>query len=123
MPISKKIKELKEPLEVDLQLMASELDTSVKNMKYLSKDMMSDATSIDAFDALVEDIERGEGSEVTTFDDNTILYEYLDEAVVVHNVLGIRYILFDSMVTQKLENKLDSYRSVSYTHLTLPTKA
>lgn len=116
MPISKKIKELKEPLEVDLQLMASELDTSVKNMKYLSKDMMSDATSIDAFDAfdafdaLVEDIERGEGCEVTTFDDNTILYEYLDEAVVVHNVLGVRYVLFDSMVTQKIENKLDSYR-------------
>ena len=79
--------------------MASELDTSVKNMKYLSKDMMSDAASIDAFDTLVEDIERGEGIEVTTFDDNTILYEYLDEAVVVHNVLGIRYILFDSMVT------------------------
>lgn len=110
MPISKKIKELKEPLEVDLQLMASELDTSVKNMKYLSKDMMSDAASIDAFDTLVEDIERGEGIEVITFDDNTILYEYLDEAVVVHNVLGIRYILFDSMVTQKLENKLYSYR-------------
>lgn len=113
MPISKKIKELKEPLEVDLQLMASELDTSVKNMKYLSKDMMSDATSIDAFDAfdaLVEDIERGEGSEVTTFDDNTILYEYLDEAVVVHNVLGVRYVLFDSMVTQKIENRLASYR-------------
>lgn len=110
MPISKKIKELKEPLEVDLQLMASELDTSVKNMKFLSKDMMSDAASIDAFDTLVEDIERGEGIEVTTFDDNTILYEYLDEAVVVHSVLGIRYILFDSMVTQKLENKLDSYR-------------
>ena len=65
---------------------------------------------LDAFDALVEDIERGEGSEVTTFDDNTILYEYLDEAVVVHNVLGVRYVLFDSMVTQKIENKLDSYR-------------
>lgn len=110
MPISKKIKELKEPLEVDLQLVASELDTSVKNMKYLSKDMMSDAVSIDAFDTLVKDIERGEGIEVTTFDDNTILYEYLDEAVVVYNVLGVRHILFDSMVTQKLENKLDSYR-------------
>lgn len=110
MPISKKIKELKEPLEVDLQLMASELDTSVKNMKYLSKDLMTDATSIDAFDALVEDIERGEGIEITTFDDNTVLYEYLDEAIVIHNVLGIRYILFDSMTTQKVENKLDSYR-------------
>lgn len=110
MPISKKIKELKEPLEVDLQLMASELDTSVKNMKYLSKDLMTDATSIDAFDALVEDIERGEGIEITTFDDNTVLYEYLDEAIVIHNVLGVRYILFDSMMTQKIENKLDSYR-------------
>lgn len=110
MPISKKIKELKEPLEVDLQLMASELDTSVKNMKYLSKDLMMDATSIDAFDALVEDIERGEGIEITTFDDNTVLYEYLDEAIVIHNVLGVRYILFDSMITQKVENKLDSYR-------------
>lgn len=110
MPISKKIKELKEPLEVDLQLMASELDTSVKNMKYLSKDIMTDALSIDAFDSLVEDIERGEGIEVTTFDDNTILYEYLDEAIVIHNVLGVRYILFDSMVTQKVESRLDSYR-------------
>lgn len=110
MPISKKIKELKEPLEVDLQLIASELDTSVKNMKYLSKDLMTDATSIDAFDALVEDIERGKGIEITTFDDNTVLYEYLDEAIVIHNVLGVRYILFDSMITQKVENKLDSYR-------------
>lgn len=110
MPISKKIKELKEPLEVDLQLMSSELDTSVKNMKYLSKDLMTDATSIDAFDTLVEDIERGEGIEITTFDDNTVLYEYLDEAIVIHNVLGVRYILFDSMITQKVENKLDSYR-------------
>ena len=110
MPISKKIKELKEPLEVDLQLMASELDTSIKNMKYLSKDLMTDATSIDAFDTLVEDIERGEGIEITTFDDNTVLYEYLDEAIVIHNVLGVRYILFDSMITQKVENKLDSYR-------------
>lgn len=110
MPISKKIKELKEPLEVDLQLMASELDTSVKNMKYLSKDIMTDALLIDAFDSLVEDIERGEGIEVTTFDDNTILYEYLDEAIVIHNVLGVRYILFDSMVTQKMESRLDSYR-------------
>lgn len=110
MPISKKIKDLKELLDVDLQLMASELDTSVNNMKYLSRDMMSDATSIDAFDTLVEDIEHGEGSEVTTFNDNTILFEYLDEAVVVHTVLGVKYIIFDSLVTQKMENKLDSYR-------------
>lgn len=110
MPISKKIKDLKEPLDVDLQLIATELDTSVKSMKYLCAEQMTDANTLDAFNRLVEDITQINGVEVTSFDDNTILYEYLDEAIVIYSVLGVIYILFDSMVTQKLENKLDSYR-------------
>lgn len=107
--ISKKIKDLKEPLDIDLQTMACELDTSVMDMKFLSRNMMSDATLIDAFDALVEDIQK-EGSEVTSFDDNTVLYEYLDEAVIIYDILGIQYILFDDVVASKIENKLNSYR-------------
>lgn len=115
MPISKKIKDLKEPLDVDLQLIATELDTSVKSMKYLCAEQMTDANTLDAntldaFNKLVTDITQINGVEVTSFDDNTILYEYLDEAIVIHSVLGVIYILFDSMVTQKLENKLNSYR-------------
>ena len=110
MPISKKIKCLKEPLDIDLQLMATELDTSANNLKYLSVEQMTDANSLDAFNKLVEDITRGDGIEITSFDDNTVLYEYLDEAIVMHEVFGVKYILFDSMVTQKIENKLDSYR-------------
>lgn len=110
MPISKKIKDLKEPLDVDLQLIATELDTSVKSMKYLCAEQMTDANTLDAFNKLVTDITQTNGVEVTSFDDNTILYEYLDEAIVIHSVLGVIYILFDSMVTQKLENKLNSYR-------------
>lgn len=110
MPISKKIKCLKEPLDIDLQLMATELDTSANNLKYLSAEQMTYANSLDAFNKLVEDITRGDGIEITSFDDNTVLYEYLDEAIVMHEVFGVKYILFDSMVTQKIESKLDSYR-------------
>lgn len=110
MLISKKIKELKEPLEVDLQLMASELDTSVKDMKFIAKTILEDAIMLDAFDKLCYDIENGEGSEVTSFDDNTVLFEYLDEAIVVHTILGLKYILFDSLVTSKIENRMNSYR-------------
>jgi hypothetical protein len=110
MPISKKITTLKEPLEIDLQLMASELDTSVKNMKFISKTILEDAIMLDAFDKLCYDIENGEGSEVTSFDDNTVLFEYLDEAIVVHTILGLKYILFDSLVTSKIESRMNSYR-------------
>ena len=88
MPISKKIKDLKEPLDVDLQLIATELDTSVKSMKYLCAEQMTDANTLDAFNRLVEDITQINGVEVTSFDDNTILYEYLDEAIVIHSVAG-----------------------------------
>mgnify|MGYP003604473260 FL=1 len=110
MPISQKLNKLSEPLDIDYQLMASELDTSIKDMKYLSKDMMQDAISSDAFDALINDIENIEGVEITSFNDNTVLYEYLDEAVVVHTNLSNKVILFDSMLTQKIENRMDGYR-------------
>jgi hypothetical protein len=110
MPISRKITSLQEPLDIDLQLIAFDLDTSVKDMKYLSKLMMNDAISIDAFDKLCEDIERGEGIEITSFDDNSKLYEYLDEAIIIHEILGIKYIIFDTIITQKLENKMNSYK-------------
>lgn len=110
MPFSKKITTLKEPLEIDLQLMASELDTSVKSMKFLSKTILEDAILCEAFDKLCDDIENGEGSEVTSFDDNTVLFEYLNEAIIIHQILGFKYVLFDSLITMKIESRMNSYR-------------
>lgn len=110
MLISRKITSLKEPLDIDLQSIASELDTSVKDMKYLSKDIMDDALLIDAFDKLCKDIEGEGGLEITSFDDNSFLYEYLDESIIVHDILGVRHIIFDSIIAQKIENKLSSYK-------------
>lgn len=110
MPISKKVAKMREPLDIDLQLLAMELDTSAAYLKYLSGDLVDDAITNDAFNKLVEDIEKGEGVEISSIDDNTVIYEYLNEAVVVHTVLGTKYVLFDSMVTQKIESKMDSYK-------------
>lgn len=109
MAISKKLSKITENLELNIQLMATELDTSAAYLRYLSKDLLIDGVSISAFDSLIKDIEEN-GVEITSIDDNTVVYEYLDEAVVIHTVLGEKYILFDSMITRKIENKLDSYK-------------
>lgn len=110
MYVSKKIVNSKESFDIDLQLIATELDASAKSLKYLSNSLMEDAIAIEAFEKMCDDIENISGIEVTNFDDNTILYEYLEEPVIIHNVLGIKYLIFDSVNTQKLEFKLNSYR-------------
>lgn len=109
MTISKRITDLKEPLDIDLQMVASELDTSVKNMKYISAIIITDAIEVEAFGKLCDSIEIDEGSEISSFDDNTTLYEFLDEAVVVHSILGNKYVIFDSLITAKIEAKMNSY--------------
>ena len=108
MPISKKLRDLKEPLDINFQLMASELDTSVKNMKFISRSIITDAIMIDKVEQLITDIEQN-GVEVTSFNDNTVLYEYLGEAVVIHSVLGDKFIIFDSSIVPTIESKLVSF--------------
>ena len=110
MPISKKLRDIKEPLDIDIQLMATEMDTSVNRIKYLSKNLLTAGFEIECFERLINDIEKNEGLEVTSFNDNTILYEYLDEAIVIHTMLADKYILFDSMLTSKVENRMMSFR-------------
>lgn len=111
MPISKKLTTMKEPLEIDLQLAAAEIDTSVPRMKYLSNTIMDDALSIDAFNALWEDIKKN-APEITSLDDNTVLVEYLDEAIIIHETLELKYIIFDGVVTQKIEEAFNNYKEV-----------
>lgn len=106
---SKRLSELKEPLDIDLQLLATEMDTSAKRIKFISNSTLEDALDIDCFNCLIEDIEHGEGVEITSFSDNAIMYEYLDEAIVVYTLLSEKYILFDSMITVKIESKMNSY--------------
>lgn len=107
MKIAKNITEKKEPFEFDMQLVATELDTSAKHLKYVSKETLNEELYV-KFDKLVTEIEKT-CSEIESFDDNTVLYEYLDEAVIVHTVFGVKYVIFDSMISKKIEERLNSY--------------
>lgn len=107
MAISRKVSALKEPLSLDLQLIAAELDTSVACMKYLSEGIMEDSILVESFSKLLKDIESN--ASITAFDDDTMLYEYLDEPVIIHRKPDDTFLIFDSMITQKIELKLTSY--------------
>ena len=105
--ISKFLKDLREPLDIPLQLVAAEMDTSGKRIKYLNPDLCSDQINSERYSKLIEGIESGElGTEISSIDDNTVLYEFEEEAVVIHSVLGVKWLLFDSMITQKVESAL-----------------
>lgn len=107
--ISKFLKDLREPLDIPLQLVAAEMDTSGKRIKYLNPDLCSDKINSERYNKLIAGIESGElGTEISSIDDNTVLYEFEEEAVVIHSVLGVKWMLFDSLVTQKVENALIS---------------
>ena len=107
MKIAKNITEKKELFEFDMQLVATELDTSAKHLKYVSKETLNEELYV-KFDKLVTEIEKT-CPEIESFDDNTVLYEYLDEAVIVYTVFGVKYVIFDSMISKKIEERLNSY--------------
>ena len=107
MKIAKNITEKQEPFEFDMQLVATELDTSAKHLKYVAKETLNEELHV-KFDKLVTEIENT-CPEIESFDDNTILYEYLEEAVIVHTVFGVKYVIFDSMISKKIEEQLNSY--------------
>lgn len=105
--ISKFLKDLSEPLDMPLQLVATEMDTSAKRIKYLNPDVCNDTISNERFNKLIAAIESGDiATEISSIDDNTVLYEFEDEAIVIHSVLGVKWLLFDSVITAKVENVL-----------------
>ena len=108
MKIAKNITEKQEPFEFDMQLVATELDTSAKHLKYVAKETLNEELHL-KFDKLVTEIETC--AEIESFDDNTVMYEYLEEAVIVHTIFGVKYVIFDSMILQKIEERLNSYEN------------
>lgn len=107
MKIAKNITEKQEPFEFDMQLVATELDTSAKHLKYVSKDTLNEELYV-KFDKLVTEIENT-CPEIESFDDNTVLYEYIEEAVIVHTIFGVKYVIFDSMISNKIKDRLNSF--------------
>ena len=101
--ISKFIKNNPIDVDVDLQIVATELDTSVNDLKYIDRNSCSDAIKIENFDSLMNDIED---EEVYSFDDNTVLYTYCDEPVIIFTTLTNKFVIFDKSMTLKMHHRL-----------------
>lgn len=104
----KKLTTLKEPLEINIQLIATELDTSANYLRCVAKEWLEDGIEIECFDKLINDIESN-GVEITSFDDNTIMYEFDEEAIIIHTILGVKYLIFDSNISLKIKNKMAEF--------------
>lgn len=105
--ISKKIENLPQDLDVDFQLLATELDISAKDLRCLSSTFMEDTLQIEAFDKLCNDIANN--VEVMSFNDNTLLYDYYNDYVIIHDELGVKYLFFNRFIMSKIESQLNSY--------------
>lgn len=108
--IAKKLTTLTEPLDFDLQLVADELDTSGNNLVYLNKGLFTDAISFDKFQFFLKDIQEN-GVEIESFNDNTILYEFDNEALIVYTMLSETYVIFDDILAQHFENMISNYNA------------
>lgn len=104
-----KVCNLKEPLDINLQLVATEMDTSAKFLRCLTDECFTDAIELDAFKNLVNDIKVNDGVEVTSFDDNTTLWEYNNEAIVLHETLGKFYVIYDVGLESMIRSKFNSF--------------
>lgn len=106
---SNRVTAIKDEIDIDWQLIAADLDTSVNTMRYLHKDAEYDALKCSQFDALVNDIENVEGIECSSYDDNLVLYEFLGEAVIVYTLSGDKYVIFDTAIAKMIESKMNNY--------------
>ena len=107
---SNRVAAIKDEIDIDWQLIAADLDTSVNTMRYLHKNAEYDALKCEQFDALVNDIENVEGIECSSYDDNLVLYKFLGEAVMVYTLSGDKYVIFDTTIAKMIESKMNNYK-------------
>lgn len=106
---SKRIISVKDELDVDWQLVAADIDTSVHLLRYLHREEEWDSLKRQQFDALVEDIEKINGVECYSYNDYMILYEYMSEPVIIFSLADDKYVIFDVGVAKMIEKTMDGF--------------
>jgi len=91
-------------LDFDIQIIATELDTSVNRLCYVSRKELEDGISIENFDKLFEEI--AEGGEITSFTNEISLYEYLCEPIILVSRIDEKMVVFDRTMQKKIERKI-----------------
>lgn len=100
---------IKDEIDVDWQLIADDLDTSIFLMRYLHIEDSWDSLKRNQFNELVNDIENVEGAECYSYNDNMILYEYMNEPVIIFTIFENKYIIFDVRSAKVIENKMKNF--------------
>lgn len=95
--IIKYLKDIVFDLDFDFQTVAAELDTSVKLMSCVEDD-----TGIDPrFDGFIRDLKQF--NFITSYDENTDLFEYDGIKIIVHETLYCRYLAFETKHKAKIK--------------------
>lgn len=103
--ICKKVVDIQEQLEIDINLVSVELDTYVKRLRYISAKQLNDAIQKDAFDYFWNYIQSNYPV-VVSISDNLDVYEFGDDSfvIVLYKTLDDYYIMFDIQDAKKIEN-------------------
>lgn len=103
---SKRVVSIKDDIDVDWQLIAADLDTSLHLLRYLHKENDWDGLQCERFDNLVKSIESEEGVECFSYNDDMIFYEYMEEPVIIFSISNDKYVIFDVTSAKKIEKKM-----------------
>lgn len=95
--------------DLNIQLVATEMDTSAQYLQVVSERFMKDAIERDCFDKLYKNI-RANGVEIVAFDDHTVMMDFDDQVIVLRKTIENRYIIFDANIKEGLEDVFNSYK-------------
>ena len=103
-----KITELKESLDLDIQAVACELDTSAKRLRYYCLRDADNDLDIKGFNEAFEFIKNCEDL-VVSINDNTELYEIRESysIVVLYEDLNDKFIIFDIENKREVESMIN----------------
>lgn len=91
-------------IDCDLQQVANDLDISVGDMRYVDRNSCNDGITSEGFDRFVQQLRTR--IVMTNYDDNTELYDYDGNPVIVCTQLYNQILIFDKGFTNKIENAI-----------------
>lgn len=78
-------------VEIDLQLLASEMDASLKELVFLHDAAATDCNDIEFFEKIWHNLK--ESVSLVSIDDDTEIYEYGDIVVATHETMTDKFII------------------------------
>lgn len=104
-----KISSIKNLIEIDVQLIAIELDCNASDLRVICNNTITDSISSENFELFWNNI-KNEGFCSFSFDDNTDLYLFNNYEIILHSNLNCKSIIFELKNGSRIENVFNSYK-------------